>query len=125
MIDDQKKLIADVWLSNQSAAVRAKFLSRWKVLRQTPVKDWRRDPYSDLRGDGDGLGEIRFFVDKVQHRPIGYHDRNTFVLVFFAIEKGDKFEPRNTVAVSQKRKKAILEDPKLKQEMNRGRLKLT
>lgn len=97
------------WYNNLSPAAQAKFDSRIKILAQNERQLWQRPLFALLKGQGAGLGEIRFDADKVQHRPIGYFGReNTFTIVFCAIERGDRFEPKNALEVAQKRREETM-----------------
>jgi Phage derived protein Gp49-like (DUF891) len=97
------------WYGNQSARCRAKFLDRVQYLAQTPRSGWKREPF-DLLRDYD-LGEIRFNVDGVQHRPIGFFSPSmTFTIVMCAIEKNRKFIPKNALETAEAKKREIEND---------------
>jgi hypothetical protein len=99
------------WYDGQSARVRAKFLSRLKFLAQTPRSGWKREPFDLLRNECEGLGEIRFNADGVQHRPLGFFSPGmVFTIVICAQEKNGRFEPRNACAIGLSRKAEIERD---------------
>jgi hypothetical protein len=76
--------------------LRAKFLSRITTLAQLEFFEWREPPFKMLHGECDGLGEIRFKADGVQQRPLGFRSgTREFTIVFWAVEKGNKFVPRD------------------------------
>jgi hypothetical protein len=54
------------WYEAQSKQVQQKFLGRLLVLRGLPPEDWRLPLFRWLRGNGQGLGEVRFKADRVQ-----------------------------------------------------------
>src|SRR5690349_6198532 len=86
------------WYEGQSAEIQSKFLSRLLTLRGLPFSDWREPPFKWLE---QGIGEIRFKGDSVQQRPLGFQGpggRDVFTIVFPAIEKGDKFVPKDALA---------------------------
>jgi hypothetical protein len=90
---------------------RKKFLSRLTGLAQLPFEQWNDKLYKDLHGDCVGLGEIRFFSDKVQQRPIGFRSGpNEFTILHWAEEIGGKWVPRSTPMIAQGRKAEILKD---------------
>ena len=82
------------WYDAQGKKVQATFLSRLRMLAQLPQEEWNTNFYKNLRGNCAGLGEIRFFSDNVQQRPLGYRSgNNEFTILFCATEKGGKFVP--------------------------------
>jgi hypothetical protein len=96
------------WYGRQSPKVQGKFLSRLRTLAQLDLKEWQFPLFRWLRGDCAPLGEIRFKVQNVQHRPLGYRagDR-VFVLTFCANEKSDRFVPANACAIALGNKSKI------------------
>ena len=98
-----------VWHDKQSKQVQAKFLSRIKILAQLPFDEWNENYYKDLHGDCAELGEIRFFADKVQQRPLGFRSgKNEFTILFNAKEKGGKFVPKSACKKALARKSEVL-----------------
>lgn len=74
-------------------------------LLQQPRDNWTRPYYDTLR---DGVGEIRFKVKGILHRPIGFFGprRNDFTFLFFATKR-DEFEPRDAIDIAVMRKAQI------------------
>ncbi len=73
-----------------------------------PPELWQRPYVGKLRGECKGLYEIRFAVEKVQHRPIGYFSAEfEFTILAFATERGSKFDPRHICQTANNRKKLI------------------
>jgi hypothetical protein len=70
------------WYARQSPKVQGKFLSRLKTLAHFELREWKLPLFRWLHGDCHPLGEIRFEIQKVQHRPLGYHPllRNQLIL---------------------------------------------
>jgi Phage derived protein Gp49-like (DUF891) len=92
-----------------SKKLRAKFFSRIATLAQLEFLEWREPLFKTLHGECDGLGEIRFQADDVQQRPLGFRSGPMeFTIVFWAIEKEDKFVPRNACRRALERKSEIL-----------------
>jgi len=82
------------WYDSKSKEGKAKFFSRMRILAQLPWEEWNENFYKNLHGDCAGLGEIRFFADNIQQRPLGYRSgKNEFTILFCATEKGGKFVP--------------------------------
>src|SRR5208282_5135505 len=82
------------WYDTESGKVQGKFLSRLKVLRQWPGHQWKPPYFRWLSGECDELGEIRFEVARVQHRPLGYQGPGQlFTLTICAQESNDRFVP--------------------------------
>jgi hypothetical protein len=54
--------------------------------------------------------EIRITSNKVRYRPLGFYGpkQNDFTLLVGAIEKGSQFEPKEALAIAEKRREAIL-----------------
>jgi hypothetical protein len=76
-------------------------------------QEWREPYTKQLEGPCDGLVEIRFKADRVQHRPLGFYGpkRMEFTIALIAREIGDRFEPQNACEQALGRKNAILSDP--------------
>lgn len=100
------------WYEAQTPRVRAKFDTQIKFLAHSPRLDWKREPFAPL-SNAQGMGEIRFFSDKVQHRPIGYFGpgQMEFTILFCAKEKGGKFVPKGALKTAEDRMKEIKKDP--------------
>lgn len=93
------------WHDEQSKQVRAKFLQRLTTLAQLPFEEWREPLYKKLHGDCAGLGEIRFNANNVQQRPLGFRSgEREFTILFCAIEKSNRFTPRNACEIALNRK---------------------
>lgn len=100
-----------VWFDSGSPKLRARFLSRMKTLAQLPRNEWHKNLYKDLHGECSGLGEIRFLVDNVQQRPLGFHSgKAEFTILFCAKEKGGKFVPLSACERAIARKNDVLRD---------------
>ena len=93
------------WYDEQSKQVRAKFLQRLTTLAQLPFEEWREPLYKNLHGGCAGLGEIRFNANNVQQRPLGFRSgEREFTILFCAIEKSNRFTPRNACEIALNRK---------------------
>lgn len=96
------------WYERQSPKVRGKFLSRLQTLGQFQPHQWRAPYFRWLHGECEGLGEIRFEVNRVQHRPLGFEGRGlTFTLVMCAREVNNRFVPRGACGTALARKAEI------------------
>jgi hypothetical protein len=97
------------WYGHQSRRVQAKFFSRLKALRSMNRSDWRRPLFAQLFSECEGLWEIRFEADGVQHRPLGFFQgASGFTLLFCAQEKDSKFVPHSACETALARKAEIL-----------------
>lgn len=96
------------WYHQQPIAVQDEFEARLNFLASSPIEYWSRPYAAKLRGKCKGLMEIRFDVNNVEHRPIGYisGDRE-FTLLAFATERDGKFDPKEVCDTAKKRKKLI------------------
>jgi hypothetical protein len=97
------------WYEKQSVRCRAKFLLRIRFLAQTPRSEWKREPFDLLHGYE--LGEIRFNVEGVQHRPLGFFSPGmVFTIVICAEERDGKFDPKRAPEIAESRKREIERD---------------
>jgi hypothetical protein len=82
--------------------LRARFKSRLVNLAQLSRHDWHSDYCKALSGSGDGLFEVRFKANGVMQRPLGFFSSvNEFTLLFWAIEKGNRFIPKSACETAQ------------------------
>jgi hypothetical protein len=90
------------WYDAQSKRIQQKFLSRVMALRGLPPEEWTTPLFRWLRGEGQGIGEVRFKADGVQQRPLGFRgpESDVFTLLFPASEKNDRFLPRNAIEIA-------------------------
>jgi hypothetical protein len=97
------------WYEAQSKRLQQKFLDRMLALRGLPPEEWTLPLFRWLRGDGQGLGEIRFKSDGVQQRPLGFRgpEADLFTLLYPAREKKDRFMPKNAIAIAQGLRKQV------------------
>jgi hypothetical protein len=99
------------WYDRQPPKVKGKFLSRLTMLVQLEFKDWKLPLFRSLHGDCVPLGELRFEVQNVQHRPLGFRaGERVFTLTFCAIEKSNRFVPSNACATALAKKAEIEND---------------
>ena len=100
---------------NGTPRLKARTLSRLKILASLPRAQWHEVYFKKLAGSCEGLWEIRFEADHVQQRPLGFHiAEDEFVMLFWAREKGDKFVPKKACEIALRRKAAILTNGNLK-----------
>jgi hypothetical protein len=96
------------WYDRQPPKVKAKFLSRLKALANLEIREWRVPLFRWLHGDCVPLGEVRFEVQKVQHRPLGYRAaEHVFTLTYCATERDDHFVPSNACSIALTKKAEI------------------
>jgi hypothetical protein len=73
--------------------------------------EWREPHFKQLKGDCEGLWEIRFKAGNVQQRPLGYRSgANEFTIVFWAEEKNNRWIPPGACEQGLRRKAAIEAD---------------
>lgn len=97
------------WYESQGPKVQAKFDRRLHDLQQMAPHEWREPFSKQLEGACDGLVEIRFKADRVQHRPLGFYGlaQFEFTIVLCAVERGGRFEPQDACAIALRRKDEI------------------
>ena len=106
------------WYRQQSEAVREAFITRMEFLLAQPPAVWQRPYVGTLRSECRGLYEIRFEVNNVQHRPIGYYSAQLeFTILAFATERDSEFDPREICATAQRRKRLIEQDRRYAREV--------
>ncbi len=89
-----RKTIVGEWHAQQDAAVQVEFEARIRFLSGQPRASWDRPYAAKLTRECKGLYEIRFKVNNVQHRPIGYMSGDAeFTILAFATERDRKFDP--------------------------------
>lgn len=97
--------------NDASAAVQAGFDVQLEYLMVRPRTEWRRPEVAKLNNKVayKDFFEIRFFADRVQHRPIGFFGPNEddFTIVLWAIEKGDQLIPKSWNKISNTRREEI------------------
>ena len=92
-----------------SKQLKARFLSRLKILAQLPQSEWREPHYKPLSGPCGELAEIRFKADNVQQRPLGFRaGAHEFTILFWAQEKNNRFVPLSACETALKRKAEVL-----------------
>jgi hypothetical protein len=101
------------WYDQQSRKVQGKFLSRLKTLAQLDFTEWKLPLFRWLHGECVPLGEVRFEVQNVQHRPLGYRGPGAYVftLTFCAMEQSNRFVPPGSCAIGLARKAEIERSP--------------
>ena len=107
-IDQSGRNVIRDWLDVQGQKKRpkAKLNFRMQNLEGWPRHLWVEPYTKPLKGNCQGLIEIRADVQNVQYRLLGFHgpgDREV-TLVFGAHERGGKFVPRSACEIALKRK---------------------
>jgi len=110
--------IVELWCNSVDDVVWFAFANNLDYLcGQSPDK-WVRPWVGTLSGGKRtrksgcaGLVEIRFEVNNVQYRPLGYYSGEMeFTILFFATEVGGKFEPLAACAIAKTRRAEIDKD---------------
>ncbi len=80
-------------------------------LRLQKREGWIRNMYDVLE---EGVGEVRFKAEKINHRGLGYFgpERNHFTFLLFAT-KTNVFNPPNAISKAIERKKLVEQEPSL------------
>lgn len=91
--------------------LKVNFKSKLGNLGRLEIHDWREPLAKRLSGVCDGLIEIRFKVDGVQQRPLGFvSGHNEFTILFWATEKNDRFVPKSACATALAWKQLVIGD---------------
>ena len=87
------------------------FRSKLRFIAQLELRDWREPQCKRLNGECEGLIEIRFKGDDVEQRPLGFiSGPREFTLLFWAIEKNDRFVPKSACATALNWKASAIVD---------------
>ena len=95
------------------AGARAKIDATLEHLEGDP--NWRGSPYVHaLKGDGNGLIEIRAVFAGVQYRPLAFYGpgENEVTIVIGATERDDRLSPPSALETAQVRKEEVQNDQK-------------
>lgn len=99
------------WFRGLSKRARAKVNLTITNLAVTDV--WRAEAVKSLKGDCQGLFELRIFADNVQHRPLCFHGpgKREVTILMGAMEKGGKFVPASACATAKRRMASLEATP--------------
>lgn len=99
------------WYEQLPMGAQAKFDTILEYLRDTPHARWPTTVVLALT-EAEGIFEIRFKIRNVLYRPLGCFgpDRGEFTLLVPAREHGNRFEPRNAIALAEARRMIVLKD---------------
>lgn len=105
-VPDQGVDVLSEWFHTAGNMEKAKLDSRMLHLRQQRREKWTRPFYDTLR---DGVGEVRFKANRIQHRALGFFgpDQNEFTFLILAT-KTNRFNPPNAIDIAVERRKLIL-----------------
>lgn len=110
-VDGRGVDVIDEWYLVQPDDLQAKFDTRMRYLQQQPRAKWTRPHFDVLGEECVGLGELRFEWKNIQYRLIGCPSgKLIYTWLMVAIEKGDRFEPRDTCGICQRRKREAESD---------------
>ncbi len=112
-VTSRNQSVVEDWYGSQVPDVRAAFDISLRYLSKQPPSNWVRPYVGTLKRQCAGLWEIRFTVEKVRYRPIGFFGpvRMEFTIVAFATEKGGSFVPAGICESALKRKEEVISDP--------------
>lgn len=94
------------WVGDLAVEAELEFHGILRDLEVTPRRLWVRPVYDVFDPE---IGEIRFKVNKLQHRVFGFFltELELYVMLIGATKKGTNYTPREAVATARKRKKLI------------------
>lgn len=87
--DSNKNDLIQNWYEDQTPAVRAEFDLLIQGIRNRSHREWSAmGDATALKGENQGLLELRFKVEKVRHRPIGIFgpEKMAFTILAFALK---------------------------------------
>jgi hypothetical protein len=103
--------LIDEWYEEIGPKAQAKLDAILEHFRDTPNHMWGKKHFKQLVGY-DGIYEIRFSVNNVVYRPLGFFgpERNEFTFLIGAREQGDEFIPRGAPNIAEQRKSIVLKE---------------
>ena len=121
-VSDGGASIVHDWYDAQLPALRAAFDMALRYLRDQPPANWVRPYVGTLKRECSGLVEIRFTVEKVRHRPIGFFGpgRMVFTILAFATEKDSKLAPATVCETALRKKAQVVYEPRRSREYDPG-----
>src|SRR5262245_40305831 len=104
--------VVSIWHEQEAGKVKAGLAARMAHLRQQPREGWIR-PYYDILEDADGIGSVRWKVERIQHRGLGYFgpQRNEFTFLLFTT-KADGYDDTD-IRHARMRRSNVERDPSL------------
>ena len=107
-VDNRGRNLIHEWL-NDEVPKKAKAKINNRLLHLEAIKDFRRPDVAPLKGECDGLYEVRVQLSGVQYRPIGKYGPESaeFTLLVGATERGSRFQPSSACRVAFNRWGAI------------------
>lgn len=96
-----------IWLDSEPLKVQMRIDA---LIRNLEVAERLWEPHVKvLKGECKGLIELRIKINKIQYRPLAYYGpiRRQITLLYGAIEKGDRFEPKNSCEIALERRALI------------------
>ena len=105
--------VVTIWYENHQnlPVVRARVDAIMMHLRCQNREGWTRQYYDTLR---DGVGEVRFKVNRINYRPLGFFgpNRNEFTFLYFST-KTNRFDPVNAIDIAVERRQQVIAKPEL------------
>lgn len=100
------------WFAGLDRTGRAAVLNVLQYLRDHPRDYWLRPDFDVLHGKCQGLGEVRFKLERVQHRLIGHFGpwRMSFTFLLPVTKRGRNFDPRDWEETAVRRKAEVEAD---------------
>ena len=112
-LDQQGHNVIRDWLDEARPRVKARFTMLIGLLEATPPGQWTRPVVDSLRGDCEGLFEVRANVQRVQYRLLGFHGpgRREVTLVVGASKSNNRWVPLSIPETARRRKADVTTDP--------------
>jgi len=112
----QSKSDLEKWRNGLTTRAKAKFYVTLRHLADQPQSGWEKPPKSPYaKRLGNGIWELRLFLDNVQHRPLGFFgpDQRMFCILLIAEEKGGEFIPKDALKQAIRRMEKVKADRRL------------
>lgn len=85
--------------------VREQALTDEFIKNQRKIQSWEMPDYRRL---GDGIGELRWFAGKKQHRLLGFSQKRVWYALIGCMHKQQVYKPTDCLDTAKKRKAMIL-----------------
>jgi hypothetical protein len=104
-------VIANWYATELNVKEQARFDKLLEHFRDNEQTEWGGNYFKPLSGY-DGIFEIRFEVQNILWRPLGFFgpNRSEFTILVGAREKGDAFIPKSAPNTALKRRDIVLKD---------------
>ena len=109
-VDNRGYNVAQTWYGSEQGAVQAEFDLLLRTIRQRSNVEWSQMRAStNLKGNYQGLTELKFTVNKVRYRPVGFFGPTKQTFTILTVATKQNFDAQCKIAL--KRKPIVISNP--------------